>query len=156
MENDPYLSRLPKIRLGCMANLNSAFGYLPEYSATYPTGVEPGKKWKRHDGAYDPSCDKPIWLIGAYEAIPDDPDRCKITMSRVLVRVPALTNAMVCMPPEARLGDGLDWCLEVVGYSPKVIKNFWMGDGSVILNFRSVKDAVAFRMVAGDFGFAAA
>lgn len=43
------------------------FDALPEYSATFPTGTTPGKRWKRHDGAFDPTCEKPIWLIGEYD-----------------------------------------------------------------------------------------
>jgi hypothetical protein len=48
------------------------FDALPEYSATLPTGTTPGKRWRRHDGAYDPSCKKPQWLIGEYGEINAD------------------------------------------------------------------------------------
>lgn len=47
------------------------FDALPEYSATFPTGTTPGKQWKRHDGAHDPSCDKPVWMIGEYDPTDD-------------------------------------------------------------------------------------
>lgn len=43
------------------------FDALDEYSATNPTGTRPGKRWRRHDGAFDPRCKKPFWLIGEYE-----------------------------------------------------------------------------------------
>ncbi|WP_152338585.1 hypothetical protein [Pseudorhizobium banfieldiae] len=46
------------------------FEALDEYSATLPTGTTPGKRWRRHDGAYDPDCENPFWLIGEYD--PDD------------------------------------------------------------------------------------
>jgi len=35
----------------CM--LRGEFEALPEYSCTLPTGVVPGKRWRRHDGAHD-------------------------------------------------------------------------------------------------------
>jgi hypothetical protein len=44
----------------------ATFDALAEYSATIPTGVYPGKMWKRHDGIYDRKC-KPEhqrWLLG--------------------------------------------------------------------------------------------
>lgn len=42
------------------------FDALDEYSATLPTGARIGKRWKRHDGAFDPACKNPFWLIGEY------------------------------------------------------------------------------------------
>ena len=39
---------LPKLRLSPWE-----FGALPEYSASYPTGTVPGKRWKRLDGSHD-------------------------------------------------------------------------------------------------------
>ena len=47
------------------------FDALPEYSATLPTGTTPGKRWKRHDGAFDREFiaggRKPKWMIGEYD-----------------------------------------------------------------------------------------
>lgn len=48
------------------------FDALDEYSATLPTGTTPGKRWKRHDGAFDPSCEKPFWLIGEFGDVTPD------------------------------------------------------------------------------------
>jgi hypothetical protein len=39
---------------------------LGEYSATLPTGTTPGKCWRRLDGAYDPRCKQPRWMIGEF------------------------------------------------------------------------------------------
>ena len=47
------------------------FDALPEYSATLPTGTTPGKRWKRHDGLFDPTCTDPKWMIGEYDPIDD-------------------------------------------------------------------------------------
>lgn len=44
------------------------FEKLPEYSCTFPSGVYPGKMWRRHDGVHDPRC-KPSdrrWLLCWY------------------------------------------------------------------------------------------
>lgn len=62
--DSPY-SRLPPLRL-----TRAEFDALPEYSATLPTGTTPGKRWRRHDGAHDPSCNKPVWMVGEYD--PED------------------------------------------------------------------------------------
>jgi hypothetical protein len=53
------------------ARMNQAtFDRLPEYSATRPTGVYPGKMWKRHDGAFDhrflEEGGTPVWLLCWY------------------------------------------------------------------------------------------
>lgn len=42
------------------------FEALDEYSATHPSGTTPGKRWRRHDGAHDPHCKTPVWIIGEY------------------------------------------------------------------------------------------
>ncbi len=46
------------------------FDGLSDYSATNPTGVYPGKMWKRHDGIYDAefraSGGQPEWLLCWY------------------------------------------------------------------------------------------
>lgn len=55
---------LPPIHL-----TRAEFDALDEYSATLPTGNKPGKRWRRHDGAFDPACKKPFWLVGEYKAL---------------------------------------------------------------------------------------
>lgn len=57
-------ARLPPLHL-----TKAEFEALDEYSATLPTGTSTLKRWKRHDGAYDPSCDKPVWIIGEFGEI---------------------------------------------------------------------------------------
>lgn len=81
---------------------------LPEYSCTMPTGVIPGKMWRRHDGSFDPKCKDPVWLIGKYVEAPrgkvrmGDPegkvawvwvevDMCETVWFRPVVRVKART-----------------------------------------------------------------
>lgn len=45
----------------------STFKELPEYSASNPTGVYPGKMWRRHDGEFDGEFlakgGRPVWLL---------------------------------------------------------------------------------------------
>lgn len=60
-----YYASLPPYHL-----TKAEFEALPEYSATLPTGTTPGKMWKRHDGAHDPSCKEPFWILGQYD--PED------------------------------------------------------------------------------------
>lgn len=56
-----FYETLPPLHL-----TKAEFDALDEYSATMPTGTTPGRRWKRHDGAFDPSCRKPVWIIGEY------------------------------------------------------------------------------------------
>lgn len=58
---DPYAG------LPAMHMTRKEFDDLDEYSATLPGYTQPGKKWRRHDGAYDPNCKSPVWLIGEYD-----------------------------------------------------------------------------------------
>lgn len=60
-----YYASLPPYHL-----TKAEFDALSEYSATLPTGTTPGKMWKRHDGAHDPACTEPFWIIGQYD--PED------------------------------------------------------------------------------------
>ena len=62
---DDYYAKLTPLHL-----TRAEFDDLDEYSATLPTGTTPGKRWRRHDGAYDPSCHNPVWIVGEYD--PDD------------------------------------------------------------------------------------
>lgn len=65
---------------------------LPEYSATNPTGVRPGKMWRRCNGAHDQQFKRaggvPRWMICTYEEIPGDDTRVKNGYYRALIRVP--------------------------------------------------------------------
>ena len=58
----------------------ATFKDLPEYSASKPTGVYPGKMWKRHDGAHDyaflRSGGKPEWLLCWYGESEKGPGWC--------------------------------------------------------------------------------
>lgn len=64
---------------------DAAFRRLPEYSGTIPTGVYPGKMWRRHDGVYDPRCpvEKRRWLLCWYGE--DNGGRCAIEFREVLL-----------------------------------------------------------------------
>jgi hypothetical protein len=63
------------------------FDLLPEYSATFPTGVYPGKMWKRHDGAHDPRC--PVkdrrWLLVWYGESRIGPGYCSNNWRELLL-----------------------------------------------------------------------
>ena len=69
------------------------FQKLPEYSATYPTGVTLGKRWRRHDGVFDEqfirSGGKPVWLIQEYIESPRDPKMASVKTYRSLIRAKA-------------------------------------------------------------------
>lgn len=64
------------------------FDRLPEYSASIPSGVYPGKAWKRNDGAFDEAFraagGKLRWLLGWYGET-DDPEKCSINWREVLI-----------------------------------------------------------------------
>lgn len=57
------------------------FEELPEYSATYPTGVIIGKRWKRLDGLYDAEFKRaggrPRWVIGEYVEVAGDKTKAR-------------------------------------------------------------------------------
>lgn len=61
------------------------FEQLPEYSASFPSGVYPGKMWRRHDGAHDPMCppERRRWLLCWYAYLDDT--QCRIEMREVLL-----------------------------------------------------------------------
>lgn len=82
---------LPVLRLSARE-----FQDLFEYSATIPTGTTPGKRWKRLDGAHDPSFRKsggvPKWVIGEYAPdCPADAKTIKINWYRPIICVRAAT-----------------------------------------------------------------
>lgn len=61
-EHDVWFENLPII---CM--MRYEFEALPEYSCTWPTGVTPGKRWRRHDGVHDFKSKKsPVWFVLEY------------------------------------------------------------------------------------------
>jgi hypothetical protein len=66
----------------------ATFDRLPEYSATRPTGVYPGKMWKRHDGAFDHKFlregGKPVWLLCWYGES-DKPGYCSNHHREILI-----------------------------------------------------------------------
>lgn len=64
---------------------SATFKRLAEYSATRPTGVYPGKMWRRHDGLFDPHC-KPEdrrWLLMWFGEC-DDPTKCSCNWRIIL------------------------------------------------------------------------
>lgn len=84
---------------------------LPEYSVTNPTGVTPGKMWRRHNGAYDQAFIRddgvPRWVICRYENAPPLEERgptgeitvtpmCKVGMYRLVVRRPMNRQCPTC------------------------------------------------------------
>jgi hypothetical protein len=63
----------------------ATFESLAEYSTTMPTGVYPGKLWRRHDGAYDRNCAPAArrWLLCWYGPVRDG--KCPIEFREVLI-----------------------------------------------------------------------
>lgn len=62
----------------------ATFKALSEYSATIPTGVYPGKMWRRHDGAQDfKSKRPPVWMLCWYGDVKDN--ACQIHFREVLL-----------------------------------------------------------------------
>lgn len=64
------------------------FEALPEYSASNPSGVYPGKMWRRYDGVYDQaflrSGGTPEWLLVWYGAS-DNPKFCSVNHRKVVL-----------------------------------------------------------------------
>lgn len=67
----------------CMTQ--DTFAQLAEYSTTMPTGVYPGKMWRRHDGIYDKKCpvESRRWLLCWYGLA--DNSMCPIEFREVLI-----------------------------------------------------------------------
>lgn len=63
----------------------STFQQLSDYSSSYPSGVYPGKMWRRHDGLFDRSCpaDRRRWLLCWYGE--DIGGKCFIHIREVLL-----------------------------------------------------------------------
>lgn len=65
---------------------STAFKNLPEYSASTPSGVYPGKMWKRHDGLFDRTC-KPEdrrWLLCWFGEVEGRLDICSNNYREIL------------------------------------------------------------------------
>jgi hypothetical protein len=56
------------------------FDALAEYSASRPSGVYPGKMWRRHDGQFDMEFrrtgGRPVWMLCWYGEVEGRPDLC--------------------------------------------------------------------------------
>ena len=66
------------------------FCQLAEYSGSTPSGVYPGKMWRRHDGLFDRRC-KPEdrrWLLCWFGEVPDNPKVCSNNFRVILVVTP--------------------------------------------------------------------
>lgn len=67
----------------------ASFDLLPEYSATNPSGVYPGKMRKRHDGSFDRAFlargGKPVWLLCWYDFSERGLEWCATRSRRILI-----------------------------------------------------------------------
>lgn len=139
-----HYSKFEKVRL--TFHDISEWKKAPEYSASLPTGVTPGKRWLRHDGSFDPSCEDPAWLLCEYSEpfIGDDGhERCKVLVKRAAIRTAAISDRMFVVlgkentgrviesiPTHERAKGGdpervritspiVDYCMETFGYKPE-------------------------------------
>jgi hypothetical protein len=87
MTERPEEKAFPRMRIHW-----KAFQKLSEYSASYPTGVFPGKQWRRLDGAHDPRAHLPKhhpkrvvprWYILEY--IATDETHCKVEWYKPII-----------------------------------------------------------------------
>lgn len=116
-----------------------------EYSSSLPTGVIPGKRWRRRDGWFDPTCNDPGWLLCEYSEPfigADGHERCKVLMKRAVIRAAAVTDRMYVVlgresgnrvietiPTNQRVpgvadrvrltASITDYCMETFGYQPE-------------------------------------
>lgn len=71
---------------------------LPDYSASYPTGVTIGKTWRREDGGFDHAFKAaggvPRWRIMRYEEVDGDEKMAKIASYRAHIRVKMGRNVL--------------------------------------------------------------
>ncbi len=76
----------------------ASFERLAEYSASVPSGVYPGKMWKRHDGAFDHAFrsrgGQPVWMLCWYGLSEKGPGYCSINSRIILLADAELTNAL--------------------------------------------------------------
>lgn len=66
---------------------SATFDALAEYSCSEPTGVYPGKMWRRHDGLYDRRC-KPEnrrWLLCWFDESERGPEWCSTRFREILI-----------------------------------------------------------------------
>lgn len=139
-----YASRFERVTLDRKGAVDALS--LPEYSATIPTGVTPGKQWRRHDGAYDPTVDDPLWLIGEYG--PEVDGYCSIIYKRPTVRVKALTDCMITIRVWDTHPMG-DYCQNTFGYKPKVMSlrlSPFDEANKLVLVFKKAADAIVMKM----------
>lgn len=61
----------------------ATFKSLAEYSGTIPTGVYPGKMWRRHDGIFDRNAKRHPWYLCWYGEEKDG--KCEIVFREVLL-----------------------------------------------------------------------
>lgn len=62
----------------------ATFKDLLEYSATIPSGVYPGKMWRRHDGAFDMNSKRPPkWMLCWFGEVRDG--KCEIHFREVML-----------------------------------------------------------------------
>ena len=63
-----------------------AFLKLPEYSSSFPTGVYPGKMWRRNDGLFDRTAklSDRRWLLCWYGSVEED-GTCPIEFREIIV-----------------------------------------------------------------------
>jgi hypothetical protein len=60
------------------------FERLPEYSVTIPTGVCPGKTWRKRE-PYATETAETVWWIGQYVEVPSDLRVCAIRWFEVVL-----------------------------------------------------------------------
>lgn len=65
------------------------FMCLHEYSATQPSGVYPGKMWRRHDGFYDERFlaggGEPEWVLRWFGVHPTEPEKYCSNHQRIIL-----------------------------------------------------------------------
>ena len=62
---------------------HATFKSLPEYSGTIPSGVYPGKMWRRHDGIFDRNAKRRPWLLCWFGE--DSGGKCPIIFREILL-----------------------------------------------------------------------
>lgn len=62
---------------------SAVFKQLPEYSGSVPSGVYPGKMWRRHDGIFDRNATCRRWLLCWFDE--EKNGRCEIVFREVLL-----------------------------------------------------------------------
>lgn len=144
---DTY-AQFPKLRIE--PHEANKFAELGEYSGTIPTGVTPGKRWRRHDGIFSMDGLPPVWLICEYG--PEINETCAILRYRPLIRMPAFTDRMVVVEDNERLtsGEFAKWCDETFGYQPKAnvltVHALPKHKVHMVLTFRNAGDAIVCKM----------